>query len=257
LTSAEPDAYDRVADVVLEACFADRDGALGLAVEHRRRLAARQRALDELRIAELHVTGGGNDLRIGLSPQARWIGASQETVSGQRFHCNLPSEESFTTPDRRRTRGRLVASRPFRTAAGLLVEGLKLEFRDGRVVDLDADRGKEGFAEWLAADDGAGYLGEVALVGQDSPVARSGLFFDLTLLDENAACHVALGDGIRTALAGGETMGAARLAAIGANRSRIHTDVMFGSPAVDVVATESRAGEVVLLAAGRWSERFR
>jgi hypothetical protein len=171
-------------------------------------------------------------------------------VSGQRFHVNVPFEESYTTPDARRTRGRLVASRPFRPGGGELVRDLVLEFRDGRVVEIDASQGRDAFAEWLAVDEGARRLGEIALVGEDSPLARTGLFFDLPLLDENAACHAALGDAYRAALAGGLDMDRGELDEIGCNRSAVHSDLVFGSPQVSVTATESREGEVVLIADG-------
>jgi aminopeptidase len=103
------DATARLAEIVLHCAFADREDALAAAAEHSRRLQSRQEALDALGGAELHVTGGGNDLRVALSPRARWLGGALETVSGQRFHVNVPFEESYTTPDARRTRGRFAA----------------------------------------------------------------------------------------------------------------------------------------------------
>ncbi|MEE8525686.1 MAG: aminopeptidase [Thermoanaerobaculia bacterium] len=249
-------ATARLAEIVLRCTFADREDAVEAAAEHGRRLQARQSTLDALEIAELRVTGGGNDLRVGLSRRARWLGGVQQTLSGQRFYPNFPFEEVFTTPDARHTRGRLVASRPFRTGGGVLVRDLVLEFRDGRVVGFDASEGRDGFAESLEVDDGARRLGEIALVGEDSPIARTGLFFDLPLLDENAACHAALGDAYRAGLAGGLTMASRELDEIGCNRSHIHSDVLFGSPRVSVTATASRKGEVVLIEDGHWTERF-
>lgn len=252
-----PDREAREAERLLaERIFtftcADRDDAGERLAAKARRLAARARRLDGLAIRELRLLGGGTDLRIALTPRARWQCGVQKTVRGQRFLSNLPSEEIFTTPDRRLTCGRLAASMPFRLQNGVLVRDLVLRFRRGRVVELDAGAGRDELSRWLDSDAGARYLGEIALVGRDSPIARSGLFFDKILLDENAASHVALGRGFPLALAGGESMSQRELAELGCNRSKIHTDVMFGSPEVSVVATRSRRGEVVLLDRGDW-----
>ncbi|MEM7349409.1 MAG: aminopeptidase [Acidobacteriota bacterium] len=254
LSAAE--AVDRLAALIFEFTYADRDDAHRLAIAKDRRLHARKRILDELQVREIRITGGGSDLTVGLSAKARWLGGSKQTAFGQTFNANMPSEENFTTPDRRLTQGRLVATMPFRTHSGLLVKDLVLTFRDGRVVELDASEGREGFERWIDSDDGARYLGEFALVGQDSPIARSGLFFEHTLFDENAWAHVALGQAYTNGLDGGATMTASELDAVGYNRSVIHTDLMFGSTEVSVTATRSREGEVVLIDHGEWTERF-
>lgn len=249
-------ARDRLAEIVFELTYADREDALERAAERDRRLKRRCRLLDELAIREIHVVGGRSDLRVGLSPKARWRGGSRETADGQTCYLNMPSEEVYTTPDRRRTSGHLAITRPFRLLSGPLVEGLTLRFRRGRVVELEATRGREGIERWLATDEGARRLGEVALVGEDSAVARSGLFFHLNLLDENASSHVALGKGYAGAFAGGESMTPRELDQLGCNASAVHADLMFGSAAVSVVATRSREGEVALIEEGRWRDRF-
>jgi aminopeptidase len=253
---ADADAYAKTAEVVFRCTHAERQDALAFAAAHQRRLQARSQALDEQEITELRITGGGNDFRVGLSRQARWLGPGLTTASGQLFQSNVPCEEVYTTPDRRRTQGRLVASLPFRTTSGVLVKGLVLDFRDGRVVDFDACEGCDGFEEWLATDVGSRYLGEIGLVGDSSPVAQSGLFFDLGLLDENAWPHVALGQSYKAALDGGESMTLQELDETGFNASLVHTDIMFGSSQVSVVATTRRRGEVVVIERGSWAEPF-
>ena len=131
-----------------------------------------------------------------------------------------------------------------------------LHFRNGEVVDFQASSGKHAFARQLETDGGARRLGELALVGEDSAIARSGLFFDEVVLDENASSHVALGQAYVQAIAGGESMDRQQLETLGVNHSAIHTDVMFGAPEVTVHATESRDGEVVLIDRGHWTRRF-
>lgn len=216
-------------------------------------LAARAATLDALEIRELHVTGGGNDFRARLSSAARWRGGAHTTASGQRFFPNVPSFEIFTTPDRRGTQGRFVASRPFRLNGGVVVENLVLDFDAGKVVNFTATTGEEAFALWLEVDEGARYLGEIGLVGEDSPVAQSKKIFYHFLLDENAAAHAALGQGFATCLDFGGETSPSQLEAAGCNHSVIHTDIPFGSPEITVVATHTCQGEVLLLERGRWA----
>ncbi|HEX9734368.1 MAG TPA: aminopeptidase [Thermoanaerobaculia bacterium] len=249
-------ALDRLAELVFGFTHADRDDAVELAAAKDRLLHARRRELDALAIRELHVVGPGTDLRLGLSAKARWLGGSKQTAAGQTFNANVPSEENFTTPDRRATAGRVRATMPFRLKNGVLVKDLEMTFENGRLTWFDAGEGKEGFGRWIDLDEGARHLGEIALVAQDSPIAASGIFFEHTLFDENASAHLALGKAYATALAGGEAMTGGELAALGVNESAIHTDIMFGSSEVTIVATRSVEGEVVLIENGRWTERF-
>ncbi len=249
------EAFDRLAALIFSFTYADRERAARLTQERDRLLKARCRRLEELAIREIRVIGGGSDLRMALSDRARWLGGSETTAEGQCFFYNLPSVEVYTTPDRRSTEGRLAATRPFRFPGGPQVRDLVLDFRDGRVIDFDASSGRQAFSRRLETDDGARYLGEFALIGEDSAIARSGVFFDLVPLDENASSHVALGEGFAQAVAGGGS-GSRQLEELGVNRSTIHTDIMFGSRDVTVVASESREGEVVLLEQGRWAGRL-
>ncbi len=247
-------AFDRLAELIFRFCYADRDRATELTMERDRLLKARCRRLAELGIREIHVTGGGSDFRVTRPPRARWLGGSDTTGAGQTFFFNMPSEEVYTTPDRRLTEGRLVATRPFRFPGGPRVRDLVLDFRAGQAIDFDASSGKRAFSSWLETDDGARRLGEFALIGEDSAIARSGLFFDTLLLDENPSSHVALGSGFAQTVAGDESMSSQELEDLGVNRSLIHTDIMFGSKETMVVA-KCREGEVVLIERGRWAAR--
>jgi len=252
----EAEACDRLAELIFQFTYADREEALELAAARDRQLKARCRKLDELGITEIHVTGGQTDLRVCFSRKARWQGGSLKTSTGQTFYANMPSLEVYTTPHRRLTEGRLAVTRPFRLPRAPLVRDLVLRFQGGEVVELDASEGLEAFSRFLETDEGARYLGEFALVGENSSIAQSGLFFDLGLIDENASSHVALGKGLVRPLSGGESMSLRELEDLGCNQSSTHTDIMFGSAEITVVATESREGEVVLLDRGRWTERF-
>lgn len=250
------EACEKLWRLIFELTGADREDGLERLAEKDRRLHARRAALDALEIREVHIHGGGSDLRVGLSEAARWLGGSKETAFGQKFQANVPTEENFTTPDRRTAEGRLVATMPFRTRTGLLVKGLAMEFEKGRLVRFEAQEGGAAFARWIDLDEGARYLGELALVGADSAIAKSGLFFEHTLYDENAWSHAAIGQAYTVGLEGGEELSTARLAELGFNNSSIHTDIMYGSPEVSITAT-TREGEVPLIVRGEWAERFR
>ena len=249
-------AVDRLSELMFRFTHADRDDALEAAAAKDRLLHGRRRELDALEIREVHFVGGGTDLRVGLSEKARWLGGSKRTAFGQTFNANVPSEENFTTPDLRRADGRFRATMPFRPKNGVLVRDLTMTFENGRVVDFEAGEGGAAFGRWIDSDEGARRLGEIALVAQDSPIAETGLFFEHTLFDENASAHVALGKAYATALEGGNRMSAPELAEIGCNDSVIHTDIMFGSPELTVIATRSKEGEAVLIEDGGWTERF-
>lgn len=250
------EAVDRLWQHIFRFTFADQDNFLEAAEAKDQRLHHRRALLNGLEIREIRVVGGKSDLRVGLAPQARWLGGSKTTVYGQKFNANVPTEENFTTPDRRRVDGTLAATMPFRTKSGLLVKDLVMQFKDGKLESFEASEGGDGFERWIDSDDGARYLGELALVGQDSPIAQSGLFFEHTLFDENAWAHAALGQAYTTALEGGEKMTAAEREAVGCNHSTIHTDIMFGSPEVSIIATDCNAGEVTLIDKGHWTEKF-
>ncbi|MCP4658541.1 MAG: aminopeptidase [bacterium] len=252
----EDEACDRLAELIFQFTYADREEALELAAVRDRRLKARCRKLDELGITEIHVAGGRTDLRVGFSRKARWQGGSLKTRTGQTFYGNMPSVEVYTTPHRRLTEGRLAVTRPFRLRRGPVVRDLVLCFRGGAVVELDAGEGLETFKRTIETDEGARYLGEFALVSEDSSIAKSGLFFDLGLIDENASSHVALGYSYARPVSGGESMSLRELEELGCNQSAHHTDIMFGSTEITIVATESREGEVVLVDRGCWTERF-
>ncbi len=250
---SQAEAMARLWNCIFRITSADQRDPLELLAEQDRRHKARTKALNQLQITEMHLFGKGTDLRIGLSEKARWFGGSLKSTNGQAFYPNFPSEEIFTTPNCHLTQGHLVASRPFRLFNCCLIESLVMDFEDGRVVGFEADQGREEFARWIDRDAGARFLGEIGLVGQNSTVAQTGLYFDFPQFDENAASHIALGQAHTVALEGGEMITEKELIQLGFNRSAIHTDIMFGSPAVTIVASKSKEGELTLLDRGHWT----
>ncbi|HTU31353.1 MAG TPA: aminopeptidase [Solirubrobacteraceae bacterium] len=201
-------------------------------------------ALTGRRFDAIHLEGPGTDLRVGLLPSSHWIAASMETVDGIIHHANLPSEEVFTTPDPERVDGNVTATKPLFTS-GTTVSGLRVTFEGGRAVSVDADEGAEVVHGLIARDEGASRLGELALVDREGRIGPLGTVFYDTLLDENAASHIALGGGYQSGI--DDDADRPRV-----NTSQIHVDFMIGSDAVTVTGVEHDGTRVPLLRDGGW-----
>jgi aminopeptidase len=201
------------------------------------------RRLTEHRFDALRFEGPGTDLTVGLLPTSRFTGGGSTTVDGVDYMSNLPTEEVFTAPDPARTQGVVSATKPL-DVSGTVVEGLRIRFEGGRAVSIEAEAGAEALRARCAKDDGAARLGEVALVDRDGRIGRTGTVFFNTLLDENAASHLALGNAYAT------TVGDDDRPRI--NTSTIHIDFMIGSDDVAVTGLTGDGGEVPVLRGGRW-----
>jgi aminopeptidase len=219
---------------------------------HMSGLRARAQALDELQLRSLRFVGPGTDLHVSISSSSHWMGGGDTTPAGKHFTPNIPSEEVFTTPDFRGTEGVVTATRRARIH-GTVVEGIRLEFHGGVVVSSTAARGAEALEKFLETDPGSRHLGEVALVDSASPIWKSGLVFDSMLLDENAACHIALGAAYDLAFRGAEKLTEERKKEVGFNTSFVHEDFMIGSPEVDVTATDASGKEMPIITRGHFA----
>jgi aminopeptidase len=219
--------------------------------EHMDRLAARAERLNGLGLDAVRFRGPGTDLTVGLLPESTWCAARFETCWGRQHIPNMPTEEVYTSPDLRRTKGFVRSTRPL-AVLGTIVRDLELRFEDGRAVEVNASTGGDVIRAQLDTDEGASYLGEVALVDGGSRVGQTGLTFFDTLFDENAACHVALGDAILTKIRGVAGLSREERIERGFNAASSHVDFMIGGPdvAVDGVTADGRT--VPLLRQDRW-----
>jgi aminopeptidase len=244
----EPD-LDRLWAAVATAMRLDEADPVARWRERSATLAARAAALDALELTEVHYGGEGTDLTVGLLPGARWTGGGMADPDGIDYLPNIPTEEVFTSPDKRRADGVIRVTKPL-VLAGRLVTGLRAEFKDGRITDVSADTNAETVRAQLEAD-GARHLGEVSLVDRDSRIAKAGIVFHDTLFDENAGCHVAWGQSFPFAVAGGLAMSAEERATLGLNSSTVHTDVVIGGEGITVTGRGPR-GSVEIIRDDEW-----
>ena len=248
----EPDV-DRLWEVISVPLRLDETDVVGAWRAHRDLLGSRAEAMTELGLDAVRYRGEGTDLTVGLLPGARWSGGAMTTIGGVVTMPNLPTEEVFTSPDRRRADGTIRLTRPLvMPGTGAFVEGLQATFEGGRIVDVKAQRGDDVVRAQLETDEGARSLGEVALVDRDSRVRSAGVIFCDTLYDENAGSHVAWGQSFPFLLPGGTELSPDELHERGFNLSSVHTDVVIGGPGVDVEGLTASGDVVAIIVDDHW-----
>jgi aminopeptidase len=237
------DAWVTFCDQILHVCRLDTEDPIAAWRERADTLVSAAGRVTERRFDALRFVGPGTDLTVGLMKTSKFLAARFETVDGITHLPNLPSEEIFSSPDPARAEGVVRATKPL-VLGGSIIRGLEVEFRDGRAVRIDADENAEVLRSYAARDESANRLGEVALVDGDGRIgALDTVFFD-TLLDENAASHIALGHAYQMCVDDSE--------ADQVNDSTIHVDFMIGSPEVRVLGLDASGAETPVLVEGAW-----
>jgi aminopeptidase len=237
-------ALDRLWEQVAHICRLDEDDPIAAWRARMDTVTAAAERLTARRFDALHFSGPGTDLTVGLLPSSTWITARFETAGGIEHMPNIPSEETFTTPDPERVDGVVTSTKPL-VLSGTIVEGLKVRFEGGRAVEITADAGGDTLRRTSERDEGAARLGEVALVDGDGRIGALDTVFYDTLIDENAASHIAIGSAYKFALA--DDADHAR-----ANESGIHIDFMIGGPGVDVFGLTATGDREPVLVDGAW-----
>ena len=244
-------AIDKLWDAIFRVTRINESDPVESWKKHDADLHKRAAYLNEKRFAALQYRGPGTDFRLGLADDHLWLGGG--TTAGNGLYCvpNMPTEEVFSTPHKDRADGTVTATKPL-SYQGTLIDGIQVRFEKGRIVEINASKGKEVLEKLIATDEGAGRLGEVALVPHSSPIASSGLLFFNTLFDENAASHIALGQAYSSCLRDGDTLTPEQLASKGANSSLIHVDWMIGSDQMDIDGITASGEADPLMRKGEW-----
>jgi len=245
-------AVGRLAEAIFSASRVDNDDPVAAWTSHNAALGRRTEWLNARKFHALHYSGPGTDLTIGLADGHEWEGGAATAKNGITCNPNIPTEEVFTTPHARRVDGHVVSTKPL-SYQGSLIDGIAVRFEAGRIVEAKAARGEDVLKKVLDSDDGARRLGEVALVPHSSPISKSGLLFYNTLFDENAACHIALGQCYAKCFIDGDKLTADEIVARGGNKSMIHIDWMIGSDRIDIDGVDADGGRTPVFRRGEWA----
>jgi aminopeptidase len=237
-------ALERLWDEIAHICRLDEIDPVAAWWARSQELIDAANRLMDAQLDSLHYSGPGTDLTVGLLPDVEWAGGAFETAYGRQHIPNLPTEEVFTSPDPERTEGVVTSTKPL-LISGRAVKGLRIRFEGGRAVEVDADEGADLLRALIARDPDANRLGELALVDGSGRIGSTGTVFHDTLLDENAASHLAVGAGF-THLTESEE------AARRINSSAVHTDFMIGGPDVAVTGVTRDGRQVDVLVHGEW-----
>jgi aminopeptidase len=245
-------AVGKLADAIFAASRVDGDDPIGAWKLHNAVLKARTEWLNGHRFHALHFTGPGTDLTVGLADEHEWMGGASTAKNGITCNPNIPTEEVFTTPHALRVSGHVSSTKPL-SYQGTLIDNISVRFEEGRIIEAKASRGEDVLKKVLDTDAGSRRLGEVALVPHSSPISKSGLLFFNTLFDENAACHIALGQCYSKCFVNGAKLTPEEIAARGGNKSLIHIDWMIGSGQIGIDGVHSDGRTVPVMRQGEWA----
>ncbi|MFM8747744.1 MAG: aminopeptidase [Aestuariivirga sp.] len=248
----EAAAMEQLWKAIFACTKADQPDPIAVWEKHNADLHRRTDFLNNRRYRALKYSGPGTDLMLGLADDHFWKGGGGKALNGVFCNANIPTEEVFTAPHKDRVDGTLSSTKPL-SYQGSLIDGIRVRFEAGRIVEMTAEKGEEAFRSLIGTDEGAARLGEVALVPHSSPISASGIIFNNTLFDENAASHVAVGQSYTENIRDGSKRSKQELAALGANSSLVHVDWMIGSGKLDVDGILPDGTPEALMRKGEWA----
>ncbi|MDE7453307.1 MAG: aminopeptidase [Clostridia bacterium] len=247
------DAIEKLWENILYCARVDSDPIKAWA-KHNEELAKRCKFLNDYKFESLeYKSSNGTDFKVGLNSKGIFLGGGESALgSNIYFNANIPSEEVFTSPLRGKAEGKVVATKPL-SYQGKLIENFWVRFKNGKAVEVHAEKNQDVLEKMIAMDEGAAYLGEVALIAHDSPINNTGILFYNTLFDENASCHLALGRGFNNCLENYENYTVEQCEKLGINSSMIHVDFMIGSSDMSIVGVTADGKCVQIFKDGNWA----
>ena len=249
------EAQKKLANAIFKASRVDTDNPIEEWKKHNTNLRKWSDWLNNMDFSYLHFNGPGTNLKVGLADGHEWMGGASMAQNGIVCNPNIPSEEVFTTPHCLRVDGEVSATKPL-SHQGSLIENIKVKFEGGKIIQANATKGEEVLLKVLDSDEGARRLGEVALVPDNSPISQTGLLFYNTLFDENAACHIALGQ-CYTKCFKNQNLTKEEISSQGGNSSMIHIDWMIGSNQIDIDGIKQNGDITPIFRKGRWAQKFK
>ena len=250
----QENAQRKLADAIFTASRVNSSDPISEWKKHNINLRKWSDWLNSQNFYALSYKGPGTNLTVGLADDHEWMGGASMAQNGVICNPNIPSEEVFTTPHAFRVDGEVCATKPL-SHQGSLIENIKVKFEKGKIIEAHASKGEEVLLKVLDSDEGARRLGEVALVPDDSPISNTGLLFYNTLFDENAACHIALGQCYAKCFKG-DQLSKEEIASKGGNSSMIHIDWMIGSNKIDIDGVFKDGTKVPIFRQGNWARDF-
>ena len=245
-------AQEKLWHAILDSVRVDGGDSAENWKKHSDELQARVRIMNDFNFKYLHYTNSlGTDLTVELPEGHYWAGGNEISTKGIEFSANIPTEEIFTLPKRDGVNGVVYGTKPL-VLSGNIVTGFRFVVKNGRIVEIHADKNEEILKAAVSVDEGASYFGEVALVPHDSPISNSGILFYNMLFDENAACHIAFGEAY-PCIKGSENMSEDELKSRGVNYSITHEDFMVGSPDLSIIGTTHDGKEIPVFVNGNFA----
>ena len=250
---SDDEAVSKLWEAIIKTMRLDQKDPVQAWKDHIDDLQEKSNKLNEMNLDYLeYKSSNGTDLTLKLQPNHYWISARETNMLGNDFTANMPTEEVFTMPKRDGVDGVVVSTKPL-SLQGQLVENFKVTFKDGKCVEVTAEKGQDVLENMLNMDENSRHLGEVALVPYDSPINQTGLLFSNTLFDENACCHLAFGEAFKNNIRGYENMSEEDFKKVGFNESINHVDFMIGSDDLDIVGVDHDGNRHQIFKNGVWA----
>lgn len=250
---SDDEAVSKLWEAIIKTMRLDQKDPVQAWKDHIYDLQEKSNKLNEMNLDYLeYKSSNGTDLTLKLQPNHYWISARETNMLGNDFTANMPTEEVFTMPKRDGVDGVVVSTKPL-SLQGQLVENFKVTFKDGKCVEVTAEKGQDVLENMLNMDENSRHLGEVALVPYDSPINQTGLLFSNTLFDENACCHLAFGEAFKNNIRGYENMSEEDFKKVGFNESINHVDFMIGSDDLDIVGVDHDGNRYQIFKNGVWA----
>ena len=250
---SEEEAMQKLWEAIFKTVRVDTEDPALSWQEHKEQLKVNSKVLNDYQFKFLRYKNSlGTDLEIELPKDHIWLGGAEYTPGGLEFVANMPTEEIFTLPKKTGVNGKVVSSMPL-NYNGNLIEQFSLTFKAGKIVKFTAEKGYEVLKKLIETDEGASFLGEVALVPYDSPISNAKILYYNTLFDENASCHLAIGKAYPICIKNGENMNKDELAQLEVNDSLTHVDFMIGTKDLEIIGVTALGKEIPVFKKGNFA----